>query len=165
MRMSGPTRLAAITDTAVQGPCGQAIMQAANGLKKHQTFPVSASEGHCLADSGRFLARSQNHHHLPAFQLGHGFYLAKLAKIVSNPFKHTHAELLVRHFPTPETQGHFGFVALFKEALEVTQLHLVVTFVSTRTELDFLHLDGFLDRKSTRLNSSHVKISYAVFCL
>src|SRR5690606_40316929 len=25
--------------------------------------------------------------------------------------------------------------------------------------------DRFLDRKSTRLNSSHVKISYAVFCL
>src|SRR5690606_14012070 len=24
---------------------------------------------------------------------------------------------------------------------------------------------GYLDRKSTRLNSSHVKISYAVFCL
>src|SRR5690606_40089530 len=26
-------------------------------------------------------------------------------------------------------------------------------------------LGGLLDRKSTRLNSSHVKISYAVFCL
>src|SRR5690606_41300168 len=26
-------------------------------------------------------------------------------------------------------------------------------------------LRGFKDRKSTRLNSSHVKISYAVFCL
>src|SRR5690606_41387238 len=26
-------------------------------------------------------------------------------------------------------------------------------------------LSGELDRKSTRLNSSHVKISYAVFCL
>src|SRR5436309_9035325 len=25
--------------------------------------------------------------------------------------------------------------------------------------------DTYLDRKSTRLNSSHVKISYAVFCL
>src|SRR5690606_40668482 len=25
--------------------------------------------------------------------------------------------------------------------------------------------NGFADRKSTRLNSSHVKISYAVFCL
>src|SRR5439155_9187103 len=27
------------------------------------------------------------------------------------------------------------------------------------------HLDGLPDRKSTRLNSSHVAISYAVFCL
>src|SRR5690606_39896604 len=27
------------------------------------------------------------------------------------------------------------------------------------------HYDSPLDRKSTRLNSSHVKISYAVFCL
>src|SRR5690554_7077298 len=26
-------------------------------------------------------------------------------------------------------------------------------------------LDSLLDRKSTRLNSSHVRISYAVFCL
>src|SRR5690554_7484330 len=26
-------------------------------------------------------------------------------------------------------------------------------------------LEGFEDRKSTRLNSSHVRISYAVFCL
>src|SRR5699024_12257080 len=28
-----------------------------------------------------------------------------------------------------------------------------------------LALGGWLDRKSTRLNSSHVSISYAVFCL
>src|SRR5690606_39663459 len=28
-----------------------------------------------------------------------------------------------------------------------------------------ISLIDFLDRKSTRLNSSHVKISYAVFCL
>src|SRR5690554_7761018 len=27
------------------------------------------------------------------------------------------------------------------------------------------HLHAHLDRKSTRLNSSHVRISYAVFCL
>src|SRR5690606_39319947 len=27
------------------------------------------------------------------------------------------------------------------------------------------HHHGYADRKSTRLNSSHVKISYAVFCL
>src|SRR5690606_40584306 len=29
----------------------------------------------------------------------------------------------------------------------------------------FKYSDAVLDRKSTRLNSSHVKISYAVFCL
>src|SRR5690606_40943972 len=29
----------------------------------------------------------------------------------------------------------------------------------------WFHQDSGLDRKSTRLNSSHVKISYAVFCL
>src|SRR5256885_8550129 len=28
-----------------------------------------------------------------------------------------------------------------------------------------IHLDGGIDRKSTRLNSSHLVISYAVFCL
>src|SRR5207253_11104179 len=31
--------------------------------------------------------------------------------------------------------------------------------------LNFLPADGGEDRKSTRLNSSHVAISYAVFCL
>src|SRR5690606_40916266 len=32
-------------------------------------------------------------------------------------------------------------------------------------ELPVPPVQGFADRKSTRLNSSHVKISYAVFCL
>src|SRR5690625_7176314 len=31
--------------------------------------------------------------------------------------------------------------------------------------VEVLQIDGDLDRKSTRLNSSHVAISYAVFCL
>src|SRR5688500_19610597 len=35
-----------------------------------------------------------------------------------------------------------------------------------QTELDALRKENaFLDRKSTRLNSSHLVISYAVFCL
>src|SRR3712207_8971453 len=33
------------------------------------------------------------------------------------------------------------------------------------TELLSGHFSGFEDRKSTRLNSSHANISYAVFCL
>src|SRR5690554_2504744 len=33
------------------------------------------------------------------------------------------------------------------------------------TVLDYYKINSVLDRKSTRLNSSHVRISYAVFCL
>src|SRR5690606_40271187 len=36
--------------------------------------------------------------------------------------------------------------------------------LSTRTPSEAAKM-GIIDRKSTRLNSSHVKISYAVFCL
>src|SRR3989442_10403714 len=50
-----------------------------------------------------------------------------------------------------------------------------VIFWDVDTQYDFMKADGKLfvpdadhiigDRKSTRLNSSHVRISYAVFCL
>src|SRR3712207_8122660 len=43
---------------------------------------------------------------------------------------------------------------------------LVVFDADPRTDLDVLARPGLtLDRKSTRLNSSHANISYAVFCL
>src|SRR5690606_41612820 len=47
---------------------------------------------------------------------------------------------------------------------------LVLLWFAVRKDgIDFLsgpkNYPLFLDRKSTRLNSSHVKISYAVFCL
>src|SRR5699024_11249620 len=38
----------------------------------------------------------------------------------------------------------------------------VIAFILALVLVTFLHL---VDRKSTRLNSSHVSISYAVFCL
>src|SRR5258707_11819893 len=37
--------------------------------------------------------------------------------------------------------------------------------LNVRRKRDGWNLLGFLDRKSTRLNSSHANISYAVFCL
>src|SRR5437667_12269856 len=37
--------------------------------------------------------------------------------------------------------------------------------IEDRTGLDGLDACAFVDRKSTRLNSSHITISYAVFCL
>src|SRR3989442_6247560 len=36
---------------------------------------------------------------------------------------------------------------------------------ATGTESRFASPEAYTDRKSTRLNSSHVRISYAVFCL
>src|SRR5690606_41535195 len=43
---------------------------------------------------------------------------------------------------------------IFRELTEGTPIRYAVTIP-----------EGWTDRKSTRLNSSHVKISYAVFCL
>src|SRR3712207_7150522 len=51
---------------------------------------------------------------------------------------------------------------LFDEALDVTAFLIKTKGGSTRSRPILLLL---LDRKSTRLNSSHANISYAVFCL
>src|SRR5258707_9814382 len=39
------------------------------------------------------------------------------------------------------------------------------TFMDKRVQGFKMHPTGYIDRKSTRLNSSHANISYAVFCL
>src|SRR5690554_2116656 len=44
-------------------------------------------------------------------------------------------------------------------------LHLIPTRLQQNKVYQNILFYGFLDRKSTRLNSSHVRISYAVFCL
>src|SRR5204863_909806 len=59
----------------------------------------------------------------------------------------------------PPRSTLFPYTTLFRSAL-----------VSDQPRKPVLHLDTVgdrtgLDRKSTRLNSSHVEISYAVFCL
>src|SRR5690606_41902828 len=51
----------------------------------------------------------------------------------------------------------FGFVQL--------QLAVGSLLQQRRQVIQARNKPGALDRKSTRLNSSHVKISYAVFCL
>src|SRR5690554_7128058 len=57
-----------------------------------------------------------------------------------------------------------GAILLFHRLQEKMARHAMVK--SLRNELDccLYRRDG-QDRKSTRLNSSHVRISYAVFCL
>src|SRR5690606_41761623 len=56
--------------------------------------------------------------------------------------------------------NHFGIYPL-----KVSGLIGVVTGPFLHGSLKHLFNNSIPDRKSTRLNSSHVKISYAVFCL
>src|SRR5258707_12278097 len=60
----------------------------------------------------------------------------------------------------PPRSTLFPYTTLFRSLCDVVfqvQLNRVAAFVAER--------DLILDRKSTRLNSSHANISYAVFCL
>src|SRR5690606_40667576 len=86
----------------------------------------------------------------------------------SSRFKPSSLFLLIRRPPRPTL---FPYTTLFRswtngedgadlEALKDANAVMSDGMVA----LEDLML-GFLDRKSTRLNSSHVKISYAVFCL
>src|SRR5690606_40498119 len=67
--------------------------------------------------------------------------------------------------------SHFWWVAALLLGLAVARLFLMpvtTDWISGTTTLDCGYTytaDATVDRKSTRLNSSHVKISYAVFCL
>src|SRR5690606_41910606 len=69
--------------------------------------------------------------------------------------------VLVDHFDQPVGRAvsrieHLAFSVQY-EFLQIKRYRFRNT--------EILHLLGNQDRKSTRLNSSHVKISYAVFCL
>src|SRR2546430_13443559 len=65
----------------------------------------------------------------------------------------------------PPRSTLFPYTTLFRSAQishRIRSPHSSAQPLLTRTEL---HRFSFLDRKSTRLNSSHSQISYAVFCL
>src|SRR5207253_5908850 len=53
-----------------------------------------------------------------------------------------------------------GAVRMMIHLADTLGIEIIAKSVETSEQVDFL-----LDRKSTRLNSSHVAISYAVFCL
>src|SRR5947209_13217132 len=61
--------------------------------------------------------------------------------------------------------SHFENLPGVSEAIRVTKPYKLIT-LDLRPERTIVDLDdGARDRKSTRLNSSHANISYAVFCL
>src|SRR5436305_11881366 len=69
----------------------------------------------------------------------------------------------------PPRSTLFPYTTLFRSRPAALFVQTAARFRDTRVEVvkDGLVRDAksILDRKSTRLNSSHVRISYAVFCL
>src|SRR5690606_41472982 len=73
------------------------------------------------------------------------------------------------------TSAHERIAAAIEESHQVIWIlnNDLQSFHKTKVLIDRMddvfgkehHIDEKVDRKSTRLNSSHVKISYAVFCL
>src|SRR2546430_7627540 len=69
----------------------------------------------------------------------------------------------------PPRSTLFPYTTLFRSALaahfvlELAHIARLLVMFAVLVELVFKH--GGRDRKSTRLNSSHSQISYAVFCL
>src|SRR5438477_7959627 len=77
--------------------------------------------------------------------------------------------------PRPPPTTLFPYTTLFRSLLRAEKARRVARVGGFRGEVERLHpgaqrLQGLLagagrDRKSTRLNSSHMSIAYAVFCL
>src|SRR2546430_6190395 len=69
----------------------------------------------------------------------------------------------------PPRSTLFPYTTLFRSGQLKTQNNTVYYIIGTRDELMqrgiIVQEGGSRDRKSTRLNSSHSQISYAVFCL
>src|SRR5690625_6444751 len=70
-------------------------------------------------------------------------------------------DLIISDVMMPHMSG-YELTQKIREQFSISELPILL--LTARNQLEDIHT-GFLDRKSTRLNSSHVAISYAVFCL
>src|SRR3712207_6896146 len=64
----------------------------------------------------------------------------------------------------PPRSTLFPYTTLFRSVMAISVLLLAATLIHW-DKFAHDHAVFWLDRKSTRLNSSHANISYAVFCL
>src|SRR5690606_41057806 len=100
-----------------------------------------------------------------------------LGSLSSSAFTFSSSYLSPAYFPGPSRSiPSTSLAACFTSSLsDSTEAGLSAAFFSEESREQPLlnskqkriniHENAFLDRKSTRLNSSHVKISYAVSCL
>src|SRR5690606_42128181 len=102
------------------------------------------------------------------------YHLVLLFSCTSAVF--TYSTLSPFIIPPPPRSTLFPYTTLFRSKNKANKQHLELRNCSDHVGIDFDQINTFadqgyinskicLDRKSTRLNCSHVKISYAVFCL
>src|SRR5438445_1340264 len=65
----------------------------------------------------------------------------------------------------PPISTLFPYTTLFRSSAVAAAVDVLQTPAFLCRQTDFIHAVAATDRKSTRLNSSHANISYAVFCL
>src|SRR5258705_4096363 len=65
----------------------------------------------------------------------------------------------------PPRSTLFPYTTLFRSSLVAYEEFAVTENEAERVAAGKRHMESIKDRKSTRLNSSHLGISYAVFCL
>ncbi len=115
-----------------------------NETKANKACEARRLHRQCYLKALLFLLRSEHHDHLAAFDLRwEGFDHCQFLQIVFHAIKHFHTDLLVRHLTTAETQRDFGFITLFEKANQAAEFYLIVAFICTRTEFNFLNLDNF----------------------
>src|SRR5439155_14923452 len=105
---------------------------------------------------------------LTAITLPHSFFHVLVAHLHLTSFPTRRSSDLALHY---SAQGRVATHSIISPVRSKSgmKLHQLRYFVTVAEELHFGHRDEvpelMEDRKSTRLNSSHVAISYAVFCL
>lgn len=86
-----------------------------------------------------FLRR--NHHcHLAVFYFREGLDLRYFRRILFYTLKRLGTQLPIGHFTIAGTQHYSNLITIGKEVADVVHLNLVVAFICTRTEFDFLNL-------------------------
>src|SRR5207302_8567767 len=97
------------------------------------------------------------------------YWLSTLCRVVGCWLKSCHFDLffflMIRRHPISTL---FPYTTLFRSGLGAALIQYIVFYFQieeVNAQIANLMQTPGLDRKSTRLNSSHVKISYAVFCL
>src|SRR5690606_9359940 len=127
---------------------------------------LSADIGHYIGDAHVPLHTTENYNGQKTGQEGiHAFWESRLVELFSDDYNYFVDK--ANYIDQPQlfiwdviTTSHLAMDSVLKEERKLAR-----EFGEKKYSFETKGRQTIKDRKSTRLNSSHVKISYAVFCL